>query len=71
MKVWFDGKGGKMKTYRIIEGVREVNDLGEYRSVHYIECNNCEKISPFAVKVDDSVTVIFMSEILSIEIDKE
>ena len=25
----------------------------------------------YAVKVDDSITIIFMSEILSIEIDKE
>ena len=56
-----------MKTYRIIEGDRDVKELGEYRSVHYVECNKCEKISPFAVKVNDSITIIFMSEILSIE----
>ena len=52
-----------MKKYRIIEGDREVKELGDYKSVHYIECNKCEKISSFAVKVDDSITVIFMSEI--------
>jgi len=56
-----------MKTYRIIEGDRDIKEIGEYRSVHYVECNKCEKISPFAVKVDDSTTIIFMSEILSIE----
>ena len=60
-----------MKTYRIIEGDLAIRELGDYKSVHYIECNKCEKISPFAVKIDDSVTIIFMSEILSIEIDKE
>jgi len=60
-----------LKKYRVIEGEREVKELGDYKSVHYIECNKCEKVSPFAVKVDDSITVIFMSEILSIEIDKE
>jgi len=60
-----------LKKYRIIEGDQEVKELGDYKSVHYVECNKCEKISPFAVKVDYSITVIFMSEILSIEIDKE
>jgi len=60
-----------LKTYRIIEGHRKVKELGDYKSVHYIECDQCEKISPFAVKIDDSITVVFMSEILSIEIDKE
>jgi len=42
-----------MKKYRIIEGDREVKELGNYKSVHYIECNKCEKVSPFAVKVDN------------------
>lgn len=59
-----------MKIYRIIEGDQEVKELGDYRSVHYIECNQCEKISPFTVRVDDSITVIFMSEIISIDIKK-
>lgn len=56
-----------MKKYRIVEGDRDVEILGDYKSAHYIECNICEQISAFAVKINDSVTIIFMGEILSIE----
>jgi hypothetical protein len=55
-----------MKKYRIVEGDREVKEIGDYKAAHYIMCNTCEQISPFAVKIDNSSTVIFMSEILSI-----
>ena len=60
-----------MSIYRIIEGNQEIKELGDYRSVHYIECNQCEKISPFTVRLDDSISVVFMSEIISIKMEKE
>lgn len=60
-----------MKKFRIVEGDREVKEIGDYKSAHYIICNTCEQISPFAVKVDNSVTIIFMGEILSIKEENE
>lgn len=50
-----------MKKYKIIE----VND--NYKSAHYVECNSCEKISPFAIRIDNSSVVIFMSYIESVK----
>lgn len=53
-----------MKKYRIIE--KRFND----KSVHYIECNTCKQISPFAVQIEDQYTIIFMDEIISVEESK-
>lgn len=50
-----------MKRFRVIE--RRDN----YNSAHYIECNTCEQISPFAVKIENMFTIIFMDEIISVE----
>lgn len=50
-----------MKKFRVIE----LSD--DYKSAHYVECTKCEQISPFAIKIDDTATVIFMDEIISVE----
>ena len=49
------------KTIKITE------DHDEFKSAHYIQCTTYERISPFTVKFDDTVTITFMGEILSIE----
>jgi hypothetical protein len=50
-----------MKRFQI----KEVRD--NYVSAHYIDCDyTCEQISPFCVKLDNSVIITFMNEIIGI-----
>ena len=51
-----------MKEFRIIER------RDDYNSAHYIKCNTCEQISPFAVKIENQFTIIFMDEVIKVEI---
>jgi len=50
-----------MKKFRVIER------RDDYNSAHYIECNVCEQISPFAVKIENEFTIIFMDQVIEVE----
>lgn len=50
-----------MRTFVITELT-----VSDGKAVHYIYCNKCIRVSPFAVKTDDAI-IVFMGEVLSIK----
>ena len=56
-----------MKKFRITESSLVIDSDNIEKVTHYVECNTCEQISPFAIKIENTFTVIFNGEVLKVE----
>jgi len=56
-----------LKKFRITESSLTINLDNVQKVAHYVECNICEQISPFAIKIENTFTIVFNGEILKVE----